>query len=187
MVTHKTDILCFLKIYFNIYQVHPVNVYWPFIEYLMKIFLSKYLNENMRRQLILNTGWWFIKIFNSACFINTYFMDFNHFQVSSTCEMINILIKDKGRILTPPVSELRSGKNCFPLIYPLQLKLGLNFDWSFCMFHWKLVIAEAPSGFISFCKTFKQQKNQILMEISKKFSNSCLFVTTFSIFVFCLW
>ena len=57
MVTHKTDIFCFLKIYFNIYQVHPVNVYWPFIEYLMKIFLSKYLNENMRRQLILNTGW----------------------------------------------------------------------------------------------------------------------------------
>ena len=57
MVTHKTDIFSFLQIYFNIYQVHPVNVYWPFIEYLMKIFLSKYLNENMRRQLILNTGW----------------------------------------------------------------------------------------------------------------------------------
>ena len=74
MVTHKTDIFCFLKIYFNIYQVHPVNVYWPFIEYLMKIFLSKYLNENMRRQLILNTGWWFIKIFNSPSFVNTWLL-----------------------------------------------------------------------------------------------------------------
>ena len=87
MVTHDRYIL-FLKIYFNIHQVHPVNVYWPFIEYLMKIFLSKYLNENMRRQLILNTVWWFIKIFNSPRFINTYFMGFNHFQVSSTFHMI---------------------------------------------------------------------------------------------------
>ena len=57
MVTHKTDIFSFLQIYFNIYQVHPVNVYWPFIEYLMKIFLSKYLNENMRPKLILNVAW----------------------------------------------------------------------------------------------------------------------------------
>ena len=57
MVTHKTDIFSFLQIYFNIYQVHPVNVYWPFREYLMKIFPSKYLNENMRPKLILNVAW----------------------------------------------------------------------------------------------------------------------------------
>ena len=63
----------------------------------MKIFLSKYLNKNTRRQLILNTVKWFIKIFNSRGaliyqFSSTFLMDFNHNSVSSTFQMVNELL-----------------------------------------------------------------------------------------------
>ena len=148
MVTHKTDILCFLKIYFNIYQVHPVNVYWPFIEYLMKIFLSKYLNKNMRRQLILNTGGWFIKIFNSASFIITGLLinlsyGFQSFSSVFQFKMMNMQL------------QLVAG---IPPTHPPHFSDSISITG----------VYQINSIFIVlYSKTFKQQKNQILMEISK--------------------